>query len=95
MVLIQCHGKSRAIQCRYIICIHGYLLFMCVYMRFYAWGTFFIISPILPSMKYHLDYDTSDGRVAGNRCPYPVIFQRSIKCLRKHELCQTHLVVYT
>ena len=28
MVLIQCHGKSRAILRRYIISIHDYLLFV-------------------------------------------------------------------
>ena len=42
---------------------------------------------------YHSDYDTIDGHIAGNRRPYPDIFQRSIKPPRVHELCQTHFVV--
>ena len=42
---------------------------------------------------YHSDYDTIDGRIAGNRRPYPDIFQRSIKSSRVHELCQTHFVL--
>ena len=42
---------------------------------------------------YHSDYDTIDGRIAGNRHPYPDIFQRSIKSPGMHELCQTHFLV--
>ena len=42
---------------------------------------------------YHSDYDTIDGRTAGNRRPYRDIFQRSIKSPSVYELCQTHFVV--
>ena len=42
---------------------------------------------------YHSDYDTIDGRIAGNRRPYHDTFKRSIKSPRVHELCQTHFVV--
>ena len=91
MVLIQCHGKSKAMQCRYIIRLHDYYSFVCVH----ALVLLFILSPILLSMNSHSDYDTIDGRIAGYRCPYPDIFQRSIKSHRVHEFCQTHLVVET
>ena len=42
---------------------------------------------------YHSDYDSINGRITGNRRPYPDIFQRSIKYPRVHELCQTHFIV--
>ena len=45
-------------------------------------------------MNYYSDYDTIDGRIAGNRHPYPDIFQMS-KNPRKHELCQAHFVIET
>ena len=90
--LIQCHGKSRAIQCRYIISIYGYLLFVCIHAFIYFCGTFYIF-PILLSMNCHSDNNTIDGHIAGNRRPYPDIFQRYIKYPRVHELCQTYSVV--
>ena len=105
MVVIQCHGESRAIQCRYIISIYDYLLFMCVHalicicMCVHALtcicSTFFIFSPILLSVNCHSDYDTIEGRIAGNGYSYHDIFQRFIKSPRVHELCQTHFVVET
>ena len=72
-VLIQCHGKLRTLYCRYIISIHYYLLFVCVHAVICVFGIF-IFSPILLSMNDHSDYDTIDGRIAGNRHPYPDIF---------------------
>ena len=84
MVLIQCHGKSRAIQCSFIISIHDYLLFVCVHALICIFGTFFIFSLILLSMNCDLDFDTIDGRFTGNRRPYPDIFQRSIQSPRAH-----------
>ena len=47
------------------------------------------IFPILLSMNCHSDYNTSDSRMAGNRRPYPDIFQRSRKSLKVHELCRS------
>ena len=58
--LIQCYGKSRAIQCRYISCIHYAFICVC--------GTVYIF---LVSINCHSDYNTIDGRIAGNRRPYP------------------------
>ena len=52
-----------------------------------------ILAFIFCGQPYHSDYDTIDGRIAGNRRPYPDIFQRSIKSTRVHVLCQTHFVV--
>ena len=89
MVLTQCHGKSRAMQCRNIILIHDYLLFVCVQAFICICSTFYF-SPILLSMNCH-----SDCRIAGNPRPHPGIFQRSIKSSRVQELCQTHFVVET
>ena len=68
--------------------------YLCVYMRLYASVVLFLIfSPILLSMNCHSDYNTIDGRIAGNRRPYSDIFQSSIKSPREHEFCQTHFVV--
>ena len=53
----------------------------------------FVFSPILLSINCHSDYDTIDGRIIGNRHPYPNIFQSSIKSPRVHELCETHFFV--
>ena len=92
MGLIQCHGKSRAIQCRYNISIHDYLLFVCVHAFICICGTFYIF-PDTAVDELHSDYNTIDGRIADNRRPYPDIFQRFIKSPRVHELCQTHFVV--
>ena len=44
MILIQCHGKSRAIQCRHIISIHDYLLFVCVHALICMYGTFYVFT---------------------------------------------------
>ena len=95
MVLIQCHGKSRAIQCRYIISIHDYLSFVCEHALICTCGTFFYIFPDTAVDELSTDYDIIDGRIAGNRRSYPDIFQRSINSPRMHELCQTHIVVET
>ena len=65
-----------------------------VYMRSFAFVVLFIFSLTLLSMNCHSD-DTIDGRIAGNRRPYPDIFQRSIKSPSVLELCQTHFVVET
>ena len=67
--------------------------YLYVYMRLYASVVLFIFSPILLLMNCHSDYDTIDGRIAGNRRPYPDIFQRPIKSPSMHELYQTHFVV--
>ena len=67
--------------------------YLCVYMHLYASVVLFIFSPILLSMNYRSDYNFIDGRIAGNRRPFPDIFQRSIKSQRVHELCQTYFVV--
>ena len=64
-----------------------------MYIRLYESVVHFIFSRILLSMNYHSDYNTIDGRIAGNRRPYLDIFQKSIKSTRVHELCQTHFVV--
>ena len=69
-----------------------YLLFVCEHALICTCGIF-IFSPILLSINCHSDYDTIDGRIAGNRDPYPDIFQSSIKSPRVHELCKTHFVV--
>ena len=94
MVLIQCHGKSRGIQCRYIINIHDYLSFMCVHAVICNCCALYIFLDTAID-ELHSDYDTIDGRIAGNRRSYPGIFQRSIKSPIVHELCQTHFVVET
>ena len=47
----------------------------CAYMHMQY--SFFYFSPMLLSIKCHSDYNTIDGRIAGNRCPYPDI-RRSI-----------------
>ena len=62
-------------------------------MHLYVSVVFFTFSPILLLMNCHSDYDTIDGRIAGNRRPYPDIFQFSINSPRVHDLCQTHFVV--
>ena len=41
MVLIQCRGKSTAIECRQIISIHYNLKFMCVHALICICGTFY------------------------------------------------------
>ena len=69
-----------------------YYLFVCVHALICICGIF-IFSPILLSMNCHSDYDTIEGRNAGNRHPYPDIFQSTIKFPKVHELCQTHFVV--
>ena len=53
---------------------------MCVHALICIYGIF-IFSLILLSMNCHPDYDTIDGRIAGNRHPYPDSFQSSIKSL--------------
>ena len=58
MVLIQCHGKSRAIQCRYIISIHDYLLFVCAHAFDSICGTFYIfpdtaVDELLVRLQYY------------------------------------------
>ena len=63
-----------------------------MYMRVYASLVLFIFSSILLSMNCHTDYDPIDGRIAGNRRPYPDIFQRSIKSPKTYKLYQTHYV---
>ena len=88
MVLIQCHGKSRAAQDTSLV--HMITFYLCVYMRLH-----FIFFPILLSMNFHADYDTIDVSIAGNRRPCPDIFQRFIISPRVHGLCQTHFVVET
>ena len=59
---------------------------LCVYMRLYASAVLFIFSPILLSMTCHSDYNTIDGRIAGNRHLNPVSFRVSVKSHRKHGL---------
>ena len=66
--------------------------YLCVYMRVYASLELFIFSSILLSMNCHSDYDPIDGRIAGNRRPYPDIFHRSMKSPRTYELYLTHYV---
>ena len=61
-------------------------------VRVYASVVLFIFSPILLSMNCHSDCDTIDDRIAGNRRPYPGIFQRFIKSPRVYELCQPHFL---
>ena len=51
-------------------------LFVCVQALICIFGIF-IFSPILLSMNGHSDYDTIDGRIAGNRHPYPDFFKLS------------------
>ena len=86
------YSVSRAMQCKYNISIPDKLLFVCVYAFICTCGTLYMF-PILLPMNRHSEYNTSDGRIAGNRRPYPDIIQRSIKSSRVHELCQTHFVV--
>ena len=73
---------------------HKYTLlpFICVCTCAYMHLWYFYISPIRLSMNCHSDNDTIDGRIAGNRHPYPDIFQSSIKSARAHELSQKHFV---
>ena len=78
--------------------IRDYHLCVCTCAYMHLW--YFLFPPpapvlILLSMNCHSNYDNIDGGIAGNRRPYPDIFQRAIKSSRVHELCQTHFVVET
>ena len=95
MALIQYYGKSRAIHYADISSVYMITFCLCVYALICVCGILFIFFPILLSMNCHSDYDTIDGRIAGNRRPYPDIFQRSIKSPRVLELCLTLFVVET
>ena len=64
--------------------IHYYLLFVYVHVLICICGIF-IFSLLLLSMNCHSDYDTIDGRIAGNRHPYPDIFQSAIQSPRLYE----------
>ena len=67
-VSLQIEGDIMQIHHKYTLLS----LFLCAHALICVCGTF-IFSPILLSMNCH-----SDGRSAGNRRPYPDVFQRSI-----------------
>ena len=69
MGLIQCRGQYNA-DTSYVL--PSICVCKCVYM--FLW--YFYFFPILLSMNCHSDYNTIDGRIAGNRRPYPDIFSK-------------------